>query len=78
MLKVASMVDIDTFIEQATKIAAKAKRNPNHSIEAKQEAHILLEQLEEYLQAEGLNVSDHIKTRFVTPKQVVLEACCTP
>jgi hypothetical protein len=58
MLKVASMVDVDTFIEQATRIADKAKRNPNLSTEAKREARILLEQLEEFLEAQSLKVTD--------------------
>jgi hypothetical protein len=54
MLKVASMVDVDTFIEQATKIANRVKKNPNLCIEARQEARVLLEQFEEYLEAKGL------------------------
>lgn len=54
MLKVASMVDVDTFIEQATKIADRVKKNPDLSVEARQEACALLEQFEEYLDAEGL------------------------
>jgi hypothetical protein len=58
MLKVASMVDVDTFIEQATRIADKAKRNPSLSNEAKREARILLEQLEEFLEAQSLKVTD--------------------
>jgi len=58
MLKVASMVDVDTFIEQATRIADKAKRNPSLSTEAKREARILLEQLEEFLEAQSLKVTD--------------------
>jgi hypothetical protein len=57
MLKVASMVDVDTFIEQATRIAEKVKTNPNLSTEAKREARILLEQLEEFLEAKGLEAS---------------------
>ncbi len=57
MLKVASMVDVDAFIEQATKIADKARKNPNTYTEARQEAHVLLEQFEEYLEAKGLKVS---------------------
>ena len=62
MLKVASMVNVDTFIEQATKIADKFRRNPNLSVEAKQEARVLLRQLEEYLEARGLKASDNPKT----------------
>ena len=62
LLKVVSMVDVDTFIEQAKKIADKFKRNPNLSIEAKQEAHALLGQFEEYLEAKGLKVSDNPET----------------
>jgi len=62
LLKVASMVSVDTFIEQATKIADKFKRNPNLSIEAKQEARVLLRQLEQYLEARGLKASDNLKT----------------
>ena len=58
MLKAASMVNVDTFIEQATRIADKVKRNPDLSTEAKQEAQVLLEQLEEFLEAKGLKVSD--------------------
>ena len=58
MLKVASMVDVDTFIEQATRIADKAKTNPSLSNEAKREARILLEQLEEFLEAQSLKVTD--------------------
>ena len=58
MLKVASMVDVDTFIKQATKIADRARKNPNLSVEARQEARILIEQFEEYLEAKGLKVSD--------------------
>lgn len=49
MLKAASVVDVDAFIEQAAKIADKVKRNPNLSAKAKQEARILLAQLESYL-----------------------------
>jgi len=63
LLKVASMVNVDTFIEQATKIADKFKRNPNVSIEAKQEARVLLRQFEEYLKARGLQASDNPKTQ---------------
>jgi hypothetical protein len=54
MLKAVSMVDVDTFIEQATKIADRAKKNPDLSVQARQEAHVLLEQFEEYLEAKGL------------------------
>jgi len=54
LLKAVSTVNVDAFIEQATKIADKSKRNPNLSIEAKQEARVLLRQLEEYLEASGL------------------------
>jgi len=56
------MVNVDTFIEQATKIADKFRRNPNLSVEAKQEARVLLRQLEEYLEARGLKASDNPKT----------------
>jgi hypothetical protein len=49
LLKAASVVDVDAFIEQAAKIADKVKRNPNLSAKAKQEARILLAQLESYL-----------------------------
>jgi hypothetical protein len=49
LLKAASVVNVDAFIEQAAKIADKVKRNPNLSAEAKQEARILLAQLESYL-----------------------------
>lgn len=49
MLEAASVVDVDAFIEQAAKIADKVKRNPNLSAKAKQEARILLAQLESYL-----------------------------
>jgi hypothetical protein len=62
MLKAVSMVDVDTFIEHATKIADKAKRHPNLSKEAKREAHILFEQFEEYLEANGLRVSDNTES----------------
>ena len=62
LLKVATMVNVDTFIEQATKIADKFKRNANLSVEAKREARVLLRQLEEYLEARGLNASDNPKT----------------
>jgi len=54
MLKVSSMVDVDTFIEQATRIADRAKRNPNLSVEARREARALCEQFENYLEAKGL------------------------
>jgi len=56
------MVNVDTFIEEATRIADKSKRNPNLSIEAKREARVLLRQLEEYLEARGLNASDSPRT----------------
>jgi hypothetical protein len=49
LLEAASVVDVDAFIEQAAKIADKVKRNPNLSAKAKQEARILLAQLESYL-----------------------------
>jgi hypothetical protein len=49
MLKLATMVDVETFIERATKIADRAKKNPDLSVEARQEARLLLEQVEEYL-----------------------------
>jgi len=62
LLKVTSMVNVDTFIEEATRIADKSKRNPNLSIEAKREARVLLRQLEEYLEARGLNASDSRRT----------------
>jgi hypothetical protein len=52
--KVASVVNVDTFIDQATKIADKFKKNPNLSIETKQEARVLLRHFEEYLEARGL------------------------
>lgn len=52
------MVNVDTFIEQATKIADRVKRNPNLSAKAKREARVLLGQLEEYLEARGLKSSD--------------------
>jgi hypothetical protein len=52
------MVDVDTFIEQATKIADKAKRNPNLRAEARQDARALLEQFEEYLEAKSLEILD--------------------
>ncbi len=58
------MVNFDTFIEQATRIVDKFKRNPNLSIEAKQEARVLLRQLEEYLEARGLKASDDPKTQL--------------
>ena len=58
LLKAASMVNVDTFIEQATKIADKVKRNPNLSVKAKRDARVLLGQLEEYLEARGLNAAD--------------------
>jgi hypothetical protein len=48
------MVDVDAFIEQATKIADRVKRNPNLHTEAKQDARILLEQFEEYLETKCL------------------------
>jgi len=48
------MVNVDTFIEQATRIADKFKRNPKLSVKAKQEARVLLRQFEEYLEARGL------------------------
>jgi hypothetical protein len=54
MLKVASMVDVDTFIEQATKIADRVRENPDLLVETRQEARALLEQFEEYLDAKGL------------------------
>ena len=54
MLKVASMVNVDTFIEQATRIADLAKRNPNLSVEAREEARALCEQFENYLESRGL------------------------
>jgi len=54
MLKVVSMVDVNTFIERATEIADRVKRNPNLSTEARQDARVLLEQFEEYLEAKGL------------------------
>lgn len=54
MLKVASMVDVDTFIEQATKIAGRVRKNPDLLVETRQEARALLEQFEEYLDAKGL------------------------
>ena len=57
------MVNVDTFIEQATKIADKVKRNPNLSFEAKQEARVLLGQLEEYLEA-SLKASDNPRSRL--------------
>jgi hypothetical protein len=62
MLKAASIVDIDTFIEHAAKIADRVKRHPDLSKEAKREAHILLEQLEGYLEANGLKVSDNTES----------------
>jgi len=62
LLKAVNVVSVDTFIEQATKIADKSKRNPNLSIEARQEARVLLRQLEEYLEARGLKASDSPKT----------------
>jgi hypothetical protein len=62
LLKVASTVNVDAFIEQATKIADKFKRNPNLSMEAKQEARALLRQFEEYLEARGLKASDNPET----------------
>jgi len=49
MLKLATMVNVDTFIERATRIANRVKKNPNLSVEARQEARLLLEQVEEYL-----------------------------
>jgi len=58
------MVNIDTFIEQATKIADKVKKNPNLSVKAKQEARVLLEQLDEYLEARGLKASDNPRARL--------------
>jgi len=63
LLKAASTVNVDTFIEQATKIADKFKRNPSLFIEAKQEARVLLRRLEEYLEARGLQASDSPKTQ---------------
>jgi hypothetical protein len=54
MLKVTSMVDVDAFIERATEIADQVKRNPSLHTEARQDARILLEQFEEYLEAKGL------------------------
>lgn len=57
MLKVASVVNVDTFIEHATKIVDNVKRNPDLSVEAKREARVLLRQLEEYLEARGLKAS---------------------
>ena len=54
MLKVASMVNVDTFIEQATRIADLAKRSPDLSVEAREEARALCEQFENYLEARGL------------------------
>ena len=62
LLKVATIVNVDTFIEQATKIADRLKRNPDLSIEAKREARVLLRQLDEYLDARGLKASDNPKT----------------
>jgi len=56
------MVDVATFIERANKIADKFKRNSNLYIEAKQEAHALLGQFEEYLEAKGLKVFDSPET----------------
>ena len=58
LLKATSTVNVDTFIEQATKIADKVKRNPNLSVKAKREALVLLGRLEEYLEARGLTPSD--------------------
>ena len=52
------MVSIDTFIEQATKIADKVKRNPNLLVKVKRDARVLLGQLEEYLEARGLKAAD--------------------
>jgi hypothetical protein len=57
LLKAASVVDVDAFIEQAAKIADKVKRNPNLSAKAKQEARILLAQLESYLDSIGVPVT---------------------
>jgi len=54
VLKAVSMVDVDAFIEQATRIADKVKRNPSFYTEAKREARFLLEQLEHYLEAKAL------------------------
>lgn len=51
------MVNVDTFIEHATKIVDNVKRNPDLSVEAKREARVLLRQLEEYLEARGLKAS---------------------
>ena len=56
------MVNVDAFIEKATRIADKFKRNPRLSVEAKQEARVLLRQFEEYLEARGLQASDNPKT----------------
>ncbi len=56
MLKVASMVDVDTFIERATEISDRIKRNPSLYTEAKQDARVLMEQFEVYLEAKGLSV----------------------
>lgn len=56
MLKVASMVDVDAFIKRATEIADRVRKNPSSYTEARQDARILMEQFEEYLDAKGLNV----------------------
>ena len=55
------MVNVDTFIEKATRIADKFKKNPRLSVEAKQEAGVLLRQFEEYLEARGLQAPDSPK-----------------
>ncbi len=54
MLKAVSMVDVDAFIEQATRIADKVRRNLHLHTEVRQDARILLERFEEYLEAKGL------------------------
>ena len=63
LLKMISVVDVDTFIEKATKIIDKVKRNPSLSVEAKHEARVLLGQLEGYLEVE-LKASDDLCMRL--------------
>jgi len=57
------MVNVDAFIKQATRIADKFKKHPKLSVEAKQEARVLLRQFEEYLEARGLQASDNPETQ---------------
>jgi hypothetical protein len=66
LLKATSVADVDTFIKQATKIIDKLKRNSKLSVEAKQEACVLLEQFEKCLEAR-LRVSNNHVCSGTTP-----------